>query len=790
MTHNTLTAERALLGCLMLDRGLVDEYRDRLQPESLGQAAHARILAHILALHASGVQPDTVTMFERIHGANDANACGGLEYVQALPEQVPSAKGFKGYLRQVEESSTRRRVHTAAVDLQRAASDADSTVSEMLDEAERALSDIVPSNNAAMKDSHDTADAAWLRLEQRMLEHQTGAPSWMPTGIDDLDRLIGTSLRGGKQTVIAARPAMGKAQPLDEPVLTPTGYVPMGSLKVGDYVVGVDGDPRRVQAVHPRGLLPVFKVTMTDGTWTRCCDDHLWETSTRNQRRAKTQPNWSSKSLREIRDTLTRPDGSAPNHAIPVAAPVEFAQRPEWLDIKPYLLGVLLGDGGLSRTTPYVTASEEDIIKKCRTLVPHGCEQRRVDRGFSVVGSPPDPNPLRIALDKYGLRCLSIEKHIPRPYLLAPVADRLHLLQGLNDTDGYVASPSLIEYSTSSERLKDDYIALAQSLGGRCRVIYRERPMFTASDGSKKAGSPNWRIYLSWYASNLCPVSSEKHMAKWRATARRGRLSIRSVEPAGVEECQCITVEGSLYLTRSAIVTHNSALGQQMCMGFARANYGVGFFSLEMCAEDIVHRGWAMTSGVNLDRFNRGNPSRGEQDQIEDAMQEWMGLPLHISDGSGQTLSSIRSQTRRLQMQMARKGTKLGAICVDYLGLMGFENGRKRHEAIGDISRGLKRLARELDIGTIILSQLNRKVEERSNKRPMLSDLRDSGDVEQDADLVLFLYREGYYREDCENPNEAEVICAKQRSGATGTVKLHWQGECTRFLPLDRRYAR
>ena len=443
MTHNTLTAERALLGCLMLDRGLIDEYRDRLQPESLGQAAHARILAHILALHASGVQPDTVTMFERIHGANDANACGGLEYVQALPEQVPSAKGFKGYLRQVEESSTRRRVHTAAVDLQRAASDADSTVSEMLDEAERALSDIAPSNNAAMKSSHDTADEAWLSLEQRMHEHQTGTPSWMPTGIEDLDRLIAPSLRGGKQIVIAARPALGK-----------------------------------------------------------------------------------------------------------------------------------------------------------------------------------------------------------------------------------------------------------------------------------------------------------------------------------------------------------STLGQQMAMGMARAGYGVGLFSLEMSASDLVHRGWAMTSGVPLDRFIHGNPSRGEQDQIEDAMQEWMGLPLHISDGSGQTLSSIRSQTRRLQMQMARKGTKLGAICVDYLGLMGFENGRKRHEAIGDISRGLKRLARELDIGTIILSQLNRKVEERSNKRPMLSDLRDSGDVEQDADLVLFLYREGYYREDCENPNEAEVICAKQRSGATGTVKLHWQGECTRFLPLDRRYAR
>lgn len=443
MTHNTLTAERALLGCLMLDRGLVDEYRDRLQPESLGQASHGRILAHILALHASGVQPDTVTMFERIHGANDANACGGLEYVQALPEQVPSAKGFKGYLRQVEESSTRRRVHTAAVDLQRAASDADSTVSEMLDEAERALSDIAPSNNAAMKSSHDTADEAWLSLEQRMHEHQTGTPSWMPTGIEDLDRLIAPSLRGGKQIVIAARPALGK-----------------------------------------------------------------------------------------------------------------------------------------------------------------------------------------------------------------------------------------------------------------------------------------------------------------------------------------------------------STLGQQMAMGMARAGYGVGLFSLEMSASDLVHRGWAMTSGVPLDRFIHGNPSRGEQDQIEDAMQEWMGLPLHISDGSGQTLSSIRSQTRRLQMQMARKGTKLGAICVDYLGLMGFENGRKRHEAIGDISRGLKRLARELDIGTIILSQLNRKVEERSNKRPMLSDLRDSGDVEQDADLVLFLYREGYYREDCENPNEAEVICAKQRSGATGTVKLHWQGECTRFLPLDRRYAR
>ena len=442
MTHNTLTAERALLGCLLLDAGLVDEYRDRLDPAGLHQASHGRILGHILALHAAGIPADTVTIFERIHAAKDANQCGGLEYVQALPEQVPSAKGFKGYLRQVEDAATRRRVHAAAVDLQRAAADTESTVEQMLDEAERALSDIAPSSNAAMKDSHDTADEAWMALEKRMDEHKTGAPSWMPTGIDDLDRMIAPSLRGGKQIVVAARPAMGK-----------------------------------------------------------------------------------------------------------------------------------------------------------------------------------------------------------------------------------------------------------------------------------------------------------------------------------------------------------SALGQQMCMGIARAGYGVGFFSLEMSTSDLVHRGWAMTSGVHLDRFTHGNPRRDEQDKIEDAMGEWMELPLHISDSSNQTLSSIRSQTRRLQMAMARKGTKLGAICVDYIGLMGFDSGAKRHEAIGEISRGLKRLARELDIATIILSQLNRKVEERSNKRPLVSDLRDSGDVEQDADLILFIYREGYYREDCENPNEAEVICAKQRSGPTGTVKLHWQGECTRFLPLGSRYS-
>ena len=155
--------------------------------------------------------------------------------------------------------------------------------------------------------------------------------------------------------------------------------------------------------------------------------------------------------------------------------------------------------------------------------------------------------------------------------------------------------------------------------------------------------------------------------------------------------------------------------------------------------------------------------------------------PIYIDDTTGITVLEMRSKCRRLKLE---KGLSL--VVIDYLQLMSGSGAESRQQEISAISRSLKQMARELEVPVIALSQLSRAPEARQDHRPMLSDLRESGAIEQDADVVMFLYRDEYYNAESEDRNIAELIIAKQRNGPTGTVKLLWQGQYTRFMDLAR----
>ena len=165
-------------------------------------------------------------------------------------------------------------------------------------------------------------------------------------------------------------------------------------------------------------------------------------------------------------------------------------------------------------------------------------------------------------------------------------------------------------------------------------------------------------------------------------------------------------------------------------------------------------------------------------------MDAFSQAPIYIDDTAGCTITDLRAKCRRLAM--AEKN--LGLIVIDYLQLIEGTGREDRMQQISSISRGLKILAKELNVPIISLSQLSRAVEGRTDKRPMLSDLRESGSIEQDADIVMFIYRDEYYtKEKCEEPGVSEIIIAKQRNGPTGTVKLAWLGNYTKFANLDNR---
>lgn len=202
-------------------------------------------------------------------------------------------------------------------------------------------------------------------------------------------------------------------------------------------------------------------------------------------------------------------------------------------------------------------------------------------------------------------------------------------------------------------------------------------------------------------------------------------------------------------------------------------------FSLEMSKESLVMRMLCAEAKIDANRLRTGHLHTNDWTQLAMAMGRLGESPLYIDDSALVNALEIRAKCRRLKAEM--KG--LGLIIIDYIQLM---QGRKvtdnRVQEVSEISRSLKQLARELDVPVIALSQLSRAVEARQNKRPMLSDLRESGSIEQDADIVMFIYRDEYYNPESEKRGEAEIIIAKQRNGPTGTVDLLYQSSITKFL--------
>ncbi len=213
----------------------------------------------------------------------------------------------------------------------------------------------------------------------------------------------------------------------------------------------------------------------------------------------------------------------------------------------------------------------------------------------------------------------------------------------------------------------------------------------------------------------------------------------------------------------------------------------VAVFSMEMGASQLAVRIVGSIGRIDQGHLRTGKLSDDEWPRLTEAIEKLRNVSLHIDETPGLTPSELRANARRL----ARQCGKLGLIVVDYLQLMSGSNssgGDNRATEIGEISRGLKMLAKELQCPVIALSQLNRSVEQRTDKRPMMSDLRESGAIEQDADVIMFIYRDDYYNKESKEPGVAEVIIGKQRNGPTGTVKLAFLKPLTKFESLASGY--
>ncbi len=345
---------------------------------------------------------------------------------------------------------------------------------------------------------------------------------------------------------------LGKAEPLDAKILTPTSWVNMGDLKIGDEVIGKNGKPTKIIGIFPQGTKEVFKVTFQDGAQAECCEDHLWNIQSPSMRN-KTPQEWVTLPLKDFKSDLFSKSGNS-KHFIPIVDKVEFKAKSNF--ISPYIMGVLLGDGCLRQGTPSFTKTLEDIdiINRVRSELPCGVElnskEARTTMKHSLVKTEGNKNPITQELERLNLRVNSESKYIPDEYLFNSIENRVAILQGLLDTDGYVSKGGTVQFASSSQKLAEGVTFLVRSLGGITKTKNKKVPNYKDS-----------HIVTITLPNDINPFYlSRKSSRVTKNTKYFPRRSFKSVESIGFKPCQCIKVdaEDSLYVTNDFIVTHNT----------------------------------------------------------------------------------------------------------------------------------------------------------------------------------------------------------------------------------------
>jgi replicative DNA helicase len=784
--------ERTIIGACLVDEQALNDAIEFVEVDDFYLDSHRKVFRVILDISETGNPVDLSLVAEELTRRKELKAIGGVPYLASLSEGLPRKLNVESYCRIVKQKSVLRGLLSVCqIGTTRAYDDAENPQA-ILEDLEQHILDLSEGQKSkgfeSILDSVKEAGGIESYISKTF---DPQALTGLSMGFTDVDRMTG-GMQPKELTILAARPSMGKAQPMDANVLTPRGFLRMSEVRVGTRITGRDGGEYKVTGVFPQGRMDVYRVHLSDGTWTECTYDHLWWTQTRNERRRGLSG--SVKTLRQIDQTMNRPDGGRRNHALPLVEPVRY--KPSMpLKIAPYTMGVLLGDGCLSsRCSPVISNPEPDIYRRVQEELPASDRLSMSKDEITVRLSNRDAdgaNTTTRALRHYGLMgAVSDTKFIPEPYLRATIVERRRLLAGLLDTDGHVCETGkMMEYTTASELMANQVAELVRGLGGRCSMADRI-PTYTYR-GETRRGKRSYRLHISFGNSN--PSFSEKHAARWESI-KGGRLEHRSivkVEQVGTRECQCISVDApdSLYVTDNFIVTHNTAGALCVAINVVLEDWErvVAFFSAEMSKELLYKRMLATVAEVNVQRSMEGFLSREEERKLAGAVSRIADRKLMIDDTASISVTQMRAKARRLKQKEGR----LDLIVVDYLQLLtGSKKYNNREQEVSSISRGLKALAKELGVPVLALAQVGRGAEQRSgaNKRPMLSDLRESGSIEADSDVVIFIHRAEYYAapddEDVER-GVAEWIVSKNRNGATGVRKLAYNANITKFMNLE-----
>lgn len=799
-----VAAEKAALGAVLVHPRVFADLQ-KLRRQHFATEVHGAIWEAICAADAAKAPIDAVVVWARMESSGTARlmtAYGGPEYLTQLMAEVVTVENLAWYEKRLMEMERRRLWQATAQRILVRAGDPSVDGAEFLEMAVR------ESMIAAASDTRDKGVRHVKAVLREAMEEiyrreecaKRGEIDGISSGLGKIDEMT-HGFQPGDYVVVAGRPSMGKAQPLDARVRTPTGWKTMGEIRVEDRVSSIDGAPSSVVGVYPQGRKEIYRVTFSDGRTTECCADHLWLVHHRQWVEPRVM------TLREISDAL-RVKRNIGRMWIDVPSGVDAGREPEEMPIDPWLLGAILGDGNVANGQIRFSSKDDEIIARATEAVSDlGMELRPIGGvDFRIVKAGRRnsrvANPLKQLLIEVGaMGSRAHEKRVPRLYLDAGSSVRRAVLRGLLDTDGWVESHGSVRYCTTSRGLALDVVELVRSLGGVCKFGER-RPKFSYR-GEKKSG----RIAYVANISSPDVGSLFSLTRKARATkqpTRTQRVTFSAIEFSRVAEAQCIAVShpSMLYVTDDYIVTHNTAFMLNLVRNFAFALVPSMTFSAEMRDTALVQRMLSADARVPKSAMRSGSLSRSEWDKLHKSASQLSELPIWTDPRKRISLSEMRSRARRWHAEHIELRCRLCAaqkkpeckhrvVLVDYLQLIKAPVQERQRDSdrvreIANISAEMKDLAMDLELPVIALAQLNRDLEKRPDKRPMMSDLKESGAIEQDADIIMFLYRHHVYYPTKADDTDAEIIFGKQREGETGTVHLHWNGAQQRFSDPGR----
>ena len=843
-------AEESVIGAVLLSEEAVNEVMDRLHPPDFYVPAHQAIFEAMRELFDTNQAIDAVTVSEALRRRGELEKVGGVAYLTRLVDIVPSTSNILYYSGIVEEHAKRRELIRAGASVTDVAFDIDEEIAHVLDRAEQAVLSVAERRSAqTLLEVGPLFSDVLEHIE--LLEQRGSELTGLATGYVDLDKKLaglqasnlvviaarpamGKCMEGSSRIYDPMTGAVTSIKDIANTrgsVVSLSGHLGLHSADMTEWVeqgrqptlrivtrlgrsitatanhplrtIGGWREIRQLRLGHeiavprllPMGVIEEPVITdaqaallgylIGDGTLT----GHTPLFTNTNVEIVSDVRRWAL----ELGLVLSQDPGK-PQYRI--------RRRPEVMT-GPNPLFSLLRELGLHGKTAHHKFVPQVIFRSPRRQI-----ALFLNRLYACDGSAwVEKDNFRVEYCTVSEQLASDVQHLLLRFGIVAKKRRREVrykegtrtvwdvsFQDAENVDKFIGH---IGMYSKMERLADVLqVALNRKENAPAHdllpmevwdMVLEEKGNRSWAEVSAATGRPrnhNWHVRRRRLSRRLLgeiakALSSDRLMAL--ADSDIVWDPIVSIEPVGIRPTYDLTIDGFHNFVADDVVVHNSSLALGIAVNAALQQEPVAIFSLEMSKEEIVQRILSSVGRVDSMKLRSGQLGPLWQ-RVVDAAGKMYQAPIYIDDSPVVTVTDIRAKCRRLKRKRG-----LSLVVIDYLQLMEASSRENRQQEISEITRNLKNLARELEVPVIAVSQLNRSLEAREDKRPRLSDLRESGSIEQDADVVMFIYRHEYYHpEDQDRKGIAEVIVAKHRAGSTGPVEVTFQPEFTRFANLGR----